>query len=370
MAKKFALWFCVLAFAPFWAAAQAGGGLHVSGVSAGAKVKQENPEEIFERAKSGDAGAQLAIGSFYANGTNGFQKNPEEAVKWMTKSAEQGFQAAQLYLGVIYGGGTIVPRDFQKAQYWRELAAKNGSPQEKWSLGNAYFFGYMLPKNLDKAVFWIEAAANEGHPDAVVKMVQICEKLGDAENLSKWQNRLSELEIASAEGGNTAAMTSIAKKYLRGKGGLPKSISKGIFWYKKAADLGDDTALETLAKMYARGRYLPKNQDMARKYFMKLVDKNPSHAMIISNLYLQGKDGFPKDDEQSLFWLERAAERTDDSVRLYIAWRYWSGVNAPKDPQRAVYWCKQCKGNPSAEKMASDIMQNKAAPENFAGYLK
>lgn len=333
-------------------------------------LTQEEIKKIIDDANKGDPKAQLALGSFYATGANGFEKDGTKALIWLTKSAEQNNVSAQVYLGILYATGGSIKPDTNKAVFWRELAATNGDAQEKWSLGNAFLFGYMVPKNLDRAVHWIEAAAELDHPHALVKIVEIYSKSDNAPKLAYWNERFSKLEVSAAENGNVEAMNSIAKKYLKGKGGLPRNMVKGIYWHKQAAEKGNVNSIETLAKMYARGRYLTKNTNRAKEYFMKIVEKDPSYALKISSYYTQGKEGFDKDEEQALFWLERAGERMDDSTRLYIAWRYWSGTNAPKDLQRAVHWCKQCKDmKDSAEKMLKDIYQNKPAPQNISGYI-
>ncbi|PWM28265.1 MAG: hypothetical protein DBX55_10030 [Verrucomicrobia bacterium] len=323
------------------AAAPASGGVQAPAQTA-ASAKAD-PKEILEKAMAGDAGAQLALGSFYALGQGGFPKDAAQAVNWITKSARQNFAPAQVYLGVLYGNGSLVKRDLKEAVRWRELGAENGGAQEKWVLGNAYLFGYLVPKDPERAVYWIESAAELNHPDALVKILEIYGKNGDAQKYAKWSRRFSELEVDAAKNGNVLAMNSIAKKYLRGRDGLPRNIAQGVYWHSRAAENGNLDSAETLAKMYARGRYVSKNPKKARELFMKIAEKDPSYALKISNLYMQGKDGFPKDEEQAFYWLEHAAEKMDDLTRLYVAWRYWSGTNAPKDLQRAVFWCENAR---------------------------
>lgn len=340
-------------------------------VSAKAAVSTKaDPKEILEKAMAGDAGAQLALGSFYALGQGGFPKDAAQAVNWITKSARQNFAPAQVYLGILYGNGSLVKRDLKEAVRWRELGAENGGAQEKWVLGNAYLFGYLVPKDPERAVYWIESAAELNHPDALVKILEIYSKNGDAQKYAKWSKRFSELEVDAAKNGNVLAMNSIAKKYLRGRDGLPRNVAQGVYWYSRAAENGNLDSAEILAKMYARGRYVSKNPKKARELFMKIAEKDPSYALKVSNLYMQGKDGFPKDEEQAFYWLEHAAEKMDDLTRLYVAWRYWSGTNAPKDLQRAVFWCEKCSElREPAQRMARDIRKNKPAPENLTEYV-
>lgn len=336
-------------------------------------------EKILQRANSGEANAQFELGSCYAAGALGLKKDINEALKWLTLAAEQNHAKAQSYLGIILASGATGKRDIAKAQTWRELAAKNGDATEKWTLGNAYLFGYLVPRDHARALHWIEEAAKLDHPDALAKVIDLYEKLQavaktDAElqaytqKVDYWKKHFSNLELKSAENGNPIAMNAVARKFLKGTDGLPRNIIKAIYWHKKAADKGNLSSIETLAKMYARGRYVTKNPERAREYFLKIAEKDPNYSLKISSLYATGKDGFPKDAEQSLYWLERAAENLDDSTKLYLAWRYWSGTNAPKDSKRALLWCEKASSD-AARQMKQDIANTLPAPASPAKYL-
>jgi len=345
-----------------------------------ASANQESVETIIEKAKAGDASAQLALGSYCAKGLRGVKQDGPQAVDWLTRAASQNMGAAKLYLGYIYGEGKIVPRDVKKAIYWREDAAKDGTPSDKWALGNAFLYGFMLPKDQQKALFWISAAADGGEAEAVIKLVEIYKNLDNPQEFSKWNDKFAKMQLAAAENGNPDAMASVAAKYMSGGDGLERNRVQAVYWYKKAADAGNADAMEKVAMMYAKGRFLPRNPAKAQEYFEKLASKDFSYCMKISAFYSDGKDGFPKDDAKSLEWLERAAARGDVSTQLYIAWRFWIA----KDLNKASRWCKTVLERAStagkdsktggvvavAKAMISDMSAGKAAPENFRDYCK
>jgi len=74
-------------------------------------------DEIKEKAKQGDSGAQCIIGlRCYTNQKMG------EAYKWLCLSAEQDCMSAQQYLGYCYYAGLGVDKDNSEALKWFDKA--------------------------------------------------------------------------------------------------------------------------------------------------------------------------------------------------------------------------------------------------------
>jgi hypothetical protein len=78
-----------------------------------------------ERAKAGDAQAQMALAQMYDKG-NGVEQSDAEAFKWWLKAAEQGTPIAQHNVGVAYLSGVGVAQDKDKALRWLTKAADQG----------------------------------------------------------------------------------------------------------------------------------------------------------------------------------------------------------------------------------------------------
>lgn len=320
---------------------------------------------IAAKAMAGDAAAQLALGSFYAKGANGFPADAAKAVEWLEKSAAQNEKAAMAYLGYIYGEGKLVKRDFTKAVKWREAAANAGDANDKWSLGNAFLYGFLVPKDQLKALYWITLAAESGNADAVVKLVEIHENLGNKEELAKWRAKFAQMQLAAAESGNAVAMAAVAEKFMSGEDGLPRNRARAVFWYKKAADAGHAESIEKVAKMYARGRFLPQNQEKAQYYFEKLAEKDPSCCFKISSMYAEGRNGFPVDAKKSADWFARGAKNGDTTNRIYAAYRYWK----IGETDTALKFCGEVEEE--AGKSLSALGANAADPKNVqAAMLK
>lgn len=337
-----------------------------------------------DSADKGNPQSQLALGILYMTGKGGATQNPALALEYIKKAADSNLAAAQTYLGCIYAEGKIVPRDMQLAVQWRELGAQNGNVNDKWSLGNAYLYGYLVPKDQLKAVFWISQAAELDHVEAINKLIEIYTNLKNEEEVAKWKEKYSQLELKAAAGGNVDAMLSVAKQYQKGSGGLAKDKVQMIYWYRRAAEGGNIEAMERVAKFYATGRFLPKNHKKALSYYEKIAEADSAYCFKISGFYSNGSNGFPEDSQKAIEWLEKGAEKADDSTKLYVAWRYWAGFEVAKNATRSLYWCgKVLENTPKdktskeivltgawgvAKRMINDISNNVEPPKNFGAY--
>src|SRR6202453_4835436 len=83
--------------------------LQVTG-NAKAKLSSAEISGLQQRADSGDAAAQFALGKAYESG-NGVPKRTDQAALWYRKAADQGNQKAQSNLGLLYWFGDGVEQD-------------------------------------------------------------------------------------------------------------------------------------------------------------------------------------------------------------------------------------------------------------------
>ncbi len=335
---------------------------------------QEKFDTIFLKASQGDANAQLALGVLYARGVKPVSPNAQLALEWLEKSAKQGNVAAMNYIGVIYGDGKLIKQDFSKAIYWRELAAEKGSPADKFALANSFIYGYMLPANQEKALLWLQKAGEAGHMDAINQLVSIYSNRGDKQQAKHWKNQRSFAQISSARAGDASAMYEVYRKYISGKGGLSKSIPKGLYWLRKAANAGHILAMDTLAMMYVNGRYIERDFNKGIAMLEKLADRNPAYALKISALYSEDADN--SDLSKAEQWLDTAAKNLGGVDKIRIIWKFWAGFGVKKNPQKAIAYCDEMLKSENekntkdiVEKIKADILANKDAPENVWNFI-
>ena len=88
-----------------------------------ATVKNAQINIVYERAKAGDAEAQLEVGKCFYDGI-GVDKNCALAFKWFEKAAKKKNWQAMQYLGICYRNGEGVKQSPEKALKWFKKAEK------------------------------------------------------------------------------------------------------------------------------------------------------------------------------------------------------------------------------------------------------
>lgn len=152
-----------------------------------------------------------------ADGYTAFQqKDYKTALKYWLPLAEGGDSQAQFYLNEIYTNGLGVKVDPERASHWLEQSAKNGFPPAQFNMGNN-FHGKGV---YDAAVTWWSAAAEQG-------FVQAQYNLGVA--------------------------------YLQGSG-VKQDRGQAVYWFRKAARSGSDSAKETLKQLNVPLDPMPESQ--------------------------------------------------------------------------------------------------------------
>lgn len=120
---------------------------------------------LSERALTGDAGAQLALGFAYDRG-RGVGRNLAEAAKWYRLAAAQGLAQAQHNLGVMYAAGDGLALDAAQAVGWYLLAARQGHRDAQFNLASHYEDGQGVERDFTAAHDWYLKAAEAGLPAA------------------------------------------------------------------------------------------------------------------------------------------------------------------------------------------------------------
>jgi TPR repeat protein len=180
-------------------------------------------QQIKSRAESGDAQAQLSLGSMYASGI-GVGRDLFKAAKWHRKAAEQGLARAQLRVAYEYAFGDGVKTDHVEAAKWLRRAADQGLADAQYQLGFCYINGDGVTENHVEAVKWYRKAAEQQYPDAE-------HALGNC--------------------------------YLEGNG-VTKDTAEGVAWLRKGAEQGFAPAENSLGLCYAKGKGV--NQDYVEAY--------------------------------------------------------------------------------------------------------
>ncbi len=229
-------------------------------------------EGLRERARNGDANAQLALGVRYHDG-HGVARDDVQAFKWFLKAAEQGNPRGQYDVGLSYEDGLGVERDMSQAVSWYRKAAEQGLADAQTSIGIAYTRGLGVKQDRATAVQWYRKAAGQGEP---------------------------------------GAQYDLGRAYFDGSG-VAHDDAKGLAWINKSAKQGQVMAQNYLGYLYQIGRAVDKNPAEAVKWFRKSANAgNPNAQFNLAKAYELGR-GVERDGDEACFWMTLAAKSDPDA---------------------------------------------------------
>lgn len=235
------------------------------------KEYQQAETYLFSALQFEFAPSDYFYGKMIENGWNG-HKDIKKAEYYYLAAAKDNVSRAQLALGKMYQK----KKELTSAFFWFSMASKQKEKEATYELAKAYFYGYGTKKDEEKALKCyqeafeqgcLEAAKNIGsylfyHPEldtngemAIAWLFQIKDRK-DAEvhymlgSLLEKQNRLKEafeFYLLSAKENHVESALKVGQFYEKGKETNPK-LEQAIFWYEKAALLGNEEAKTSLRR--------------------------------------------------------------------------------------------------------------------------
>lgn len=169
--------------------------------------------ELEQKAKKGDATAQVSLGKAYMSG-NGVKRNLDEGASWFQKAAAQGNKTAKYYLGLCFSYGWGVSENPERAVGLLVQNATRDDSVTTEAVWNAY------EKLLSQG--FLEFDGGDWKEPKYKQAVE-------------WILRASELGISKAE-------VTAAALYYEGKG-VGRDPKKAAKLMRSAARKGDKAAL-------------------------------------------------------------------------------------------------------------------------------
>jgi len=123
-------------------------------------------------------------------------------------------------------------------------AAKGGNANAQCNMGHLYEHGLGVPADERKAVEWYRQAALQKHPKAMNAMGLACFRANELEDASSWFSSAADYDYPNA-------MVNLALCFEEGNG-VNKSEKLAVWYYRKAIELGSDTAMTNLATLLLR----------------------------------------------------------------------------------------------------------------------
>jgi len=103
----------------------------------------------------------------------------------------------------------------------------------------------------------------------------------------------------------------------------------------------DKNSVEAVQSLEAYAKYKMAQYEEAREIWLMLAEKDNASAIInLANLYEQGQ-GVERDLEQSIGWLQKAADLGDTRGQYQLAMAYEKGMGVERDLHKAAYWLEK-----------------------------
>ncbi|KAI9319137.1 hypothetical protein BX666DRAFT_1854633 [Dichotomocladium elegans] len=266
----------------------------------------------FKRACAQDAGAEqdnhsgararVMLARFYLHGWGHVTKNAARAFELLKQSLD--LPVAHYWLGACYEEGipgTLVP-DLALAFEHYKMAAAGGDVDGEFQVAFMLANGRGVPHDPRGAFPWYQRAADKGHPSALYSLglyyARGCKGITAVD-----QNKARECFERAARKGLVTAMTSLASLYRAAHQTEPM-----VYWFQKAASLGDPSAQRHLGALYKSGLGVEKNYSIAVEWLTKAVHQKDSQAALLLGSCYQNGESLEVDYEKALALYYQAAQ--------------------------------------------------------------
>jgi TPR repeat protein len=280
--------------------------------NAPAKFSPDEISDLQNKANSGDAAAQFALGKAYDTG-NGVPKRSDQAALWYRKAADQGNPKAQSNLGLLYWLGEGVEQDKAEAVRWYRKAARQGDANAMFKLGAAYYNGEGIGLDDTLAYAWFLLSSEAGNSSGQ-----------DAANRSRGEHGIM---------GFADACIALGQMFEEGKD-LPKNLESAAAWYRKAAEQGSADAQLDLAALYINTA----NYSQARPLCEAAAKEKLAGGFFCLGYLYQHGSGVDSNPKQAFGFYEQGARGGNVSSMQAVAKMYENGEGTNLDRVQAFTW--------------------------------
>ena len=287
-------------------------------------------DKVDEYAKKAVAGLETLAdsGDFFATYLLAqyslYNGDKQKAFTLALHSAESGYCAAEYLVSQMYAEGSGVDADEVKAVDYIEKSAYKNYAEAQYALGFRYSKGNGVPQDDDMALKLYQMAAENGISGAAYNLALWYERNYDNGNCFRWLRRAALL-------GDVTAMMKLAMFY---EGETEHDPSSACLWYDMAASRGSSEALFLLGEHFESGEGVPKDMKRAIECFETAAKAgyNPAQSKLG---YLYKAETAFLNPERSIYWNNKAAENGDMRALCNLGLAYEFGNGVPKDPKKA-----------------------------------
>lgn len=222
------------------------------------------------------------LGACYEEGLPGICNcDPQKAFEYYKMAADLDHTDGQFQVGYMLSNGIGVACDRAAAFVYYENAARKRHKTALFSLGLYYYKGVAnVSKDLSKARKCFEEAARLGVPEAMESLASLCMLQASRPVSSLTRQRLERQQ---------------------------QDRERAIYWFRKAASLGNAAAQRELGKLHDVGQGVPQDYNTAFELFKQAASKKDAVATLLLGSYYQNGHAVEKDLDKALrLYLEAA----------------------------------------------------------------
>lgn len=139
-----------------------------------------------------------------------------------------------------------------------------------------------------------------------------------------------------ADKGDVDAMISLGYMNLYGLNGVPVNYKKAFEYYSRAAQSGDDVAINNLGSLYYSGVGVRKNISKAAELFSEASNRgNVEASLNLAVIYLSQNDGLGN-KEAAVSLLKKTVKENNPVGKYLLGYAYLKGIGVPKNYKKAV----------------------------------
>ena len=275
-----------------------------------------------------------AMGLVYWNGSSSIDVDVEKAIEYFKKAYELGNGYAAYCIGVLYSKGKLLPKDYKKAIEWFNKGVEKNSTSSMTGLSRIY--ETINPDTKDfhddnKAYNLLKKAMSHGDGDAYC-LLGYWYTVGNY--FEKDDQKAFELYKKAAELGSTDGMVNVGVDYLTGRG-TAKDIDAAEKMWIKAAERGNAEAAWRLSLSYSDGTFKWNTEKIVFYLNKAAALDHPAACYKLSDCYLKGIEGYPKDMFQAFIYMKKAADLGHVDACAKLAYMYYNGIGCEKNIELA-----------------------------------
>lgn len=185
----------------------------------------------------------------------------------------------------------------------------------------------------------LKATTTSGYVDSAALVKQGTAKLHGTGVAQDFRQAI-ELFRRAAAMGNGTAMNNIGWMYETGSGVTPDEAT-ALDWYRKAAAEGNSDGMNNLGLAYARGNGVTQDYVEAIAWYRKSIAAGNANAMSNLGVMYQAGAGVEKNLTEAMEWYQKAAAAGDGAAMQHIGWMYANAQGVPLDDVRALDWARR-----------------------------